>query len=744
MAIARTEEQNLFRVTTVSNLLERSSNTLIIGSIIQGRYQVLSKVKGGALSRTYLVQDMSQPNEPKCILKHYPYNKEIPRLYKTNMRLFLKEAKHLQVLSVHPRIPRLIDYFGITDQGWYLIQERIEGRLLNTTLPMSEYSDNCWTVQEVADLIKDVCETLQFIHSQKIIHCDLKPNNLIRRALDNHLEIIDFGGAQYMPGFQTAEDATVASLRTKITVSPSGYLAPEQLNGQPQVGSDIYALGIIAIQAWTGLDPARMKKDSHTGELVWDQYVKIEDPETCRQLVGIISRMVHPDVGDRYRHTRDILTDLDVLLNSLVDHPQATEGKTFISQADQDISDYVAIAFDDTELFQKPDPNLSEKATMTDDGVTLLQSQPIPAKPKPTPEIFSKQTIIQEDPSDLIQMMIKEELGEDLEDAADQTQVADFTEAAPLATTERTIQIQGRRSPIKNLPLMAAFSVSVVIVNALLIAFGLQHLIGSMAITEGATPTPPTPPDDLQRAQAAYAQGNFQEAIAIAKAIPQTSPAYTDAQASIQNWQTEWQANAKQVEAIITAHNAKDWQQVIALSQKLGNNALAKQKVTQLVTAAQFEIDVAAYQRVQKAFNLAADYQFENALTTLKDAPPNSKFAPVISEKLTEYANKKQLRAQYYFQQAVNHAEAREFKEAVTLLEQIDPDTKPHAIAEIKIVEYSEKQKIKEAYERWITTKSQRANHTTKPSSTPMAQHWQASPDRIAQVNPGAIWQGIA
>lgn len=689
-------------MTNVGSLLERSSNTLIMGSIIQGRYQVLNKIKGGALSRTYLAQDVSQPHEPKCVLKHYPYNKEIPRLYKTNMRLFLKEVKHLQLLSVHPQIPRLIDYFGVTDQGWYLVQEMVEGRLISATLPMSEYSGNCWNVQEVARLIHDVCEPLQFIHSQKIIHCDLKPNNLIRRASDGRIVIIDFGGAQYMLGFQTNEDAMIASLRTKITVSPSGYLAPEQLNGQPKPSSDIYALGIMAIQAWTGLDPARMKKDVHTGELVWDQYVKIENPEASRHLVGIISRMVHPDLGDRYRNTHDILNDLDVLRGSL-----------HLNMPEKEI-DYTHIAFDDTSLFKKPEPAPNLLPVVAEIPSKLAEITVIQGD-------VSEKTIFQTEPVDFFQ------------DAFDEAeiQLAENTTTADITPANLPAEFKRRKSPINNLSFVAMFSVSVVIVNAFLIAFGLQHLISNMATTD----TPPD--DDFQRAQDAYAQGDLQEAIAIAKAIPQQNVAYAPAQEAIATWQAEWQIHAQQVEAITLAHTAQNWQEVVALSKTLGNNALAREKVNELVTEAQFQIDVAAYKRVQKSFELATNYDFVNALATLKDAPPNSKFAEVIAAKLVEYETKKQVRAHYYLQQAVNHAEAREFKEAVAFLQQIPVATKHHAIAEIKIVEYTEKQAIKEAYDRWVAAQPQSQKTKVKLVNTPIIKSYDPADLAIASVNPG-------
>lgn len=683
-------------MVNVSNLLEKNSNTLIVGSIIQGRYQVLSKIKGGALSRTYLVQDMGQPNEPKCVLKHYPYNKEIPRLYKTNMRLFLKEAKHLQVLSIHPQIPRLIDYFGITDQGWYLIQEVIDGRLLNNLLPMSEYSDNCWGFQDVAQFIHDVCEPLQFIHSQKIIHCDLKPSNIIRRTSDDRIVLIDFGSAQYIPGFQTNEDASVASLRTKITVSPSGYLAPEQLNGQPDTCSDFYALGIMAIQAWTGLDPARMKKDSHTGEVVWDQYVRIDNPEACRQLASIIVRMVQPDISDRYRHARDLLADLDVFLNSFS-----------VEEEEETQLDYNHVSFEDSTLFKKPDSKEESFAPASfDDDVEI-----------PLPESFSKETLIQEDlfKQTLIQEEPPEFAAEELiglPDGGEEDKAESQTTSAELTPEIQTTQFRRRKTGFKSLPMVAMCSVAVVVANALLITFGLQHLIGNMVVSDA-----PQPDDDFQRAQDAYAQGEFEEAIAIAKAIPQQSPAYESAQTTVTQWEQEWQSKQQKVEAIAAAHAAGDWQAVVADGKSLGDNPLFLAKAGKLIEEAQFQIDVAAYQRVQKSFELAMAYDFKNALTTLKEAPPNSKFASVIDEKLAEYEGKKQVRAQYNLQQAVNHAEAREFSEAVVFLKQIPPEASQSELAQIKIVEYTEKQEIKEAYERWSAAQSQnKSTRFVKPT----------------------------
>ncbi|MGB2924065.1 MAG: hypothetical protein WBB82_02080, partial [Limnothrix sp.] len=161
--------------------------------------------------------------------------------------------------------------------------------------------------------------------------------------------------------------------------------------------------------------------------------------------------------------------------------------------------------------------------------------------------------------------------------------------------------------------MVAIVSVTVVILNALLISFGLQRLIGNMATSDV-----PAPDDDFQRAQDAFAQGEFEEAIAIARAIPQESPAYESAQTSVTSWEKEWQEGDQIVAKINTAHAAQDWQAVVTQAKDLGENSLFRAKVAPQIEAAQFQVDVAAYQRVQEAFELAAGHEFNQAIATLE------------------------------------------------------------------------------------------------------------------------------
>ena len=89
-------------------------------------------------------------------------------------------------------------------------------------------------------------EILDFVHSHNVIHRDIKPQNIIRRQQDNKLVLIDFGAVKEVTG--QASPLTIG-------IGTGGYMPMEQFNGKPAYASDIYAVGAIAIQAITGINP---------------------------------------------------------------------------------------------------------------------------------------------------------------------------------------------------------------------------------------------------------------------------------------------------------------------------------------------------------------------------------------------------------------------------------------------------------------------------------------------------------
>jgi serine/threonine protein kinase len=154
---------------------------------------------------------------------------------------FLNEARTLERLS-HQHIIRMLD-FGIEEGIPFLIMEYAPHGTLrqrhsaNTKLPLST----------VVDYVNQIAAGLQYAHDQNLIHRDLKPSNvLIGQA--NNLLLSDFGVALMA---QTTYSQRVES----AVVGTITYVAPEQLQGKPQLASDQYSLGIMVYEWLCGHQP---------------------------------------------------------------------------------------------------------------------------------------------------------------------------------------------------------------------------------------------------------------------------------------------------------------------------------------------------------------------------------------------------------------------------------------------------------------------------------------------------------
>lgn len=271
---------------------ERKSGDLLLG----GRYKISQILGAGGFGRTYLAQDTQRPGNPICVVKKLMPARQDTRFLQIARRLFNSEAEILQSLGKHHQIPELLAYFE-DDQEFYLIQQYIEGHTLSEELPPVQ---NVQNESFVIEMLKQVLEVLEFVHQHRVIHRDIKPANIIRCAQDNRLVLIDFGAVKLMqpPSSEQTELATVA-------IGTRGYAPPEQFAGHPRLCSDIYALGMIAIQAITGIPPQDLHPDPETGNIMWRQTVQVSE-----ELAVILDKMVCYHFSDRYQSATAVLQDL--------------------------------------------------------------------------------------------------------------------------------------------------------------------------------------------------------------------------------------------------------------------------------------------------------------------------------------------------------------------------------------------------------------------------------------------------
>ena len=294
-----------------------------IGKTLDGRYEITEVLGSGGFGQTFIAEDLRRPGRPRCVVKQLRPVSNDPQVFHLSRRLFTREAETLEKLGRHSQIPQLLAYFEEASE-FYLVQELIDGHSLRAELrPKQRCSE-----RKVVVLLKDLLEILHFIHRYGVIHRDIKPSNIIRRRSDQKLVLIDFGAVKEI---QTqAGDSTQAQT---VSIGTRGYMPYEQLAGIPRYSSDIYAVGVVGIQAYTGLSPDRLTEDIQTGELSWPSNTAL-DSDLSPELKRILEKMTRHDFKQRYQTASEVLNDLDVFIEcQIVDNQEFSVIDASIAQS---------------------------------------------------------------------------------------------------------------------------------------------------------------------------------------------------------------------------------------------------------------------------------------------------------------------------------------------------------------------------------------------------------------------------
>ncbi|WP_309739746.1 serine/threonine-protein kinase [Chamaesiphon sp. OTE_20_metabat_361] len=271
-----------------------SASVMAPNYLLDGRYQAESTLGAGGFGVTYLARDTKRPGKPQCVIKQLVPARRDANFVNLARRLFNTEAEILSKLGHHAQIPHLLAYFE-HQQEFYLVQEFIDGTPLDREL---EGATAPWSESQVLDLLRQLLPVLGFIHSQHVIHRDLKPGNIIRDRHHGRLVLIDFGAVKEIQPLADDRNVTIA-------IGTRGYTPPEQYAGQPNYTSDIYALGTIAIEALTNTHPRYLPIDDTNGNLIWQDRAIVSPV-----LAQILDKMVAYHFRDRYQSATAVLMDL--------------------------------------------------------------------------------------------------------------------------------------------------------------------------------------------------------------------------------------------------------------------------------------------------------------------------------------------------------------------------------------------------------------------------------------------------
>lgn len=322
----------------------------------QDSYTVLSEHAHGGMGVTYLVQSVKSGE--KLILKQL----RMDRVEDWKMvELFEREADVLRSLD-HPNIPNYVDYFATEGQKTFaLVQEFIDGRTLQSMI------DERATVstEKFIDYLSQCLEVLDYLHKRvpPVVHRDISPKNIIIR--DDTAFVVDFGAVKQAINPMSSGMSTM--------VGTFGYMAPEQMMGRAQAGSDVYSLGMSFVAFASHTDPAAMPIDEQTGQINVRAMLNLPD-----QIEIVLESMTRINMTERIK-------EAGVASKRLRAIPSAVEGRAsltspYVSVGYQSISEVTPIRLGTVSIqneatfldYVKSDPKWHENLIADREGYTAL------------------------------------------------------------------------------------------------------------------------------------------------------------------------------------------------------------------------------------------------------------------------------------------------------------------------------------------------------------------------------------
>lgn len=205
--------------------------------LLNNRYQIEGRIGSGGMAEVYRARDLMLERAVAIKLLREDFTHDL-----AFRERFKQEAKAAASLS-HPNIVTIHD-FGFDEQQVFIVMEYIPGTDLKSILE----SRGILSVEETFHLIIQACAGIGYAHRAGLVHCDVKPHNMIVTP-DQRLKVTDFGIARALASIQSQEVNNV------VWGSPQ-YFSPEQAAGRPpSPASDVYGLGVVLYEMLTGRLP---------------------------------------------------------------------------------------------------------------------------------------------------------------------------------------------------------------------------------------------------------------------------------------------------------------------------------------------------------------------------------------------------------------------------------------------------------------------------------------------------------
>ncbi|MCW5821586.1 MAG: protein kinase [Cyanobacteria bacterium TGS_CYA1] len=281
---------------------------------IDKRYKVLELIGKGGMGEVYKAHDSLLAID--VAIKILPSS-----LAELGAARLQREAIALAKLK-HQNIASVIDFANTNDGSPYMVMEFLEGQSLDKVIKQKEKLNLITNIH----IFKQICQGLQYAHSQGIVHRDLKPSNII---VINHdqaeptVKILDFGVAKV-----ASENQRLTA--TDVLLGSPLYMSPEQAQGEAdKPGTDIYSLGCLMFEALTGKPPLKgataletLSMHRNTAPPLISEVMPLND--FPMRLIELVDRCLRKDPTQRPKSALEISEELDQLWNPLKSEPIAS------------------------------------------------------------------------------------------------------------------------------------------------------------------------------------------------------------------------------------------------------------------------------------------------------------------------------------------------------------------------------------------------------------------------------------
>ncbi len=292
---------------SISNSVSSENVELTPGSLIDGKYQIVSLLGRGGMGAVYRVQQVT-------LGKYFALKVlDLHQRSDVAVRRFQQEARTASQLQ-HANLVEVHDFGVFNHDQPYLVMDLVEGQTLSQILK----SKGALPVDYVVNLCIQICLGLKYAHEKGVVHRDIKPGNIMllhpdQDVTEGTVKVVDFGIAKLVES-EKGENQTLTKTG-EIFGSPV-YMSPEQCKGDAiDRRSDIYSLGCVMFECLTGSPPffgdsamsTMLKRLSEAPVSLKEGSLGREFPPALER---IVRKMLEVDPNDRYQDMKSVAVDL--------------------------------------------------------------------------------------------------------------------------------------------------------------------------------------------------------------------------------------------------------------------------------------------------------------------------------------------------------------------------------------------------------------------------------------------------